>query len=71
MQNLVRWIARPIFWTKLNCDGASKENIGHSGGWGLIRDGKGALSLSYGNYYGYKISVWAEAMAVLDGFELA
>lgn len=45
---LVRWIAPPDNWAKLNCDGASKGNIGHSGGSGIIRDSSGALTCVFG-----------------------
>lgn len=64
---LVRWIAPPLNWAKLNCDGAFKGNPGHSGGGGVLRDHNGDLILAYGNYYGISLSLCAEAKALLDG----
>lgn len=64
---IVRWIAPPYNWVKLNCDGASKGNPGHSAAGGLIRNCDGNLICAYTTYYGVHTSIWAEAKAVLDG----
>lgn len=67
----VCWIAPPMYWAKLNFDGASKGNPGHAGGGGIFRNNSGKLVFAYANYYGTKTSCEAEARAKLDGLRLA
>lgn len=66
----VRWIAPPRPWAQLNTDGSSKDNPGHAGGGGLIRNDVGHLLVAYAKYCGLKISVEAKALAPLDGLKL-
>lgn len=71
MPIIVRWIARPYNWAKINCDGSSRGNPGHSGGGGLLHDHKGEMILAYGNYYGINTSLFAKTKALCDGLEMA
>src|SRR4051812_7577043 len=54
---------------QIKLDGASKNNPGHSGGGGILRDCQGRLLLAYGNYYGIQTSIWAKARVVCDGLK--
>lgn len=67
----MRWIAPPRNWAKLNCEGSSRGNPGHSGGGDLLRDYKGEMILTYGNYYGISTSLYAVNKVLCDGLEMA
>ena len=58
-------------FVKLNVDGASRGNPGHSGGGGIIRNHNGDLLKAYSNYYGFCSNMVAEFRALKDGIYLA
>lgn len=66
-----RWIALSNTRAKLNCNGASKENLGHFGVGGILRDSKEEFLFAYAKYYGSHTSLWAEAKAILNGLTIA
>lgn len=67
---LVHWTHPKLHLIELNCDGASRGNLGASGGCGVYRKSNGDILLAYYAYYGILSSLAAEAYAVLSGLHL-
>ncbi|KAL0385591.1 UNVERIFIED_CONTAM: hypothetical protein Sradi_2953400 [Sesamum radiatum] len=68
---LIQW-KKPIDgWWKLNCNGASKENLEAVGiGW-LIRNSHGNLVLAFADFLEEQTNTYAELYAVVRGLQLA
>ncbi|MQM15219.1 hypothetical protein Taro_048160, partial [Colocasia esculenta] len=66
---LVRWIP-PLDGFCLNVDGASKGNLGISGGGGCVRNSQGDILLAFAFNYGFGKSLQVEVRALHDGLLL-
>ena len=66
---VICWSPPAMPYAKLNVDGASKGNPGHSGGGGVIRSSTGKILFAFHNYYGINTSLFAETKALLDGLK--
>ena len=67
---IIYWKRPPHQHFKLNVDGASKGNPGHSGGGGLIRDDAGRFVVGFSHYYAHGSNMCAEFRAIRDGIYL-
>ena len=70
----LKWISLvwslPSFpYSKLNVDGSSLGNPGHSGGGGIVRDHHGQVQGIFSTYYGYCTNMEAETRALLEGLQ--
>ncbi|XP_027150495.1 uncharacterized protein LOC113750754 [Coffea eugenioides] len=71
---LPRWVAwsRPSAgYVKLNIDGSSLENPGHSGAGRVFRDSSGNILCGFSLFLGSRTNMEAEAMALLEGLLLS
>ncbi|KAL0411794.1 UNVERIFIED_CONTAM: hypothetical protein Slati_3769100 [Sesamum latifolium] len=68
---LCHWLPPPHGIWKLNCDGASKSNLGPSGAGGLIRDSRGRMLLAFYDFVSEHTNTFAELYAVNRGLHLA
>ena len=67
----VHWCRPMAGCFKLNVDGASRGNPGHSGGGGIIRNHRGEMIKAFSNYYGVCTNMVAEFRALEEGLFLA
>lgn len=68
---IIRWIAPPLNWVKLNSDWASRGNPRHARGGAIFGNHTWDLIIANANYYGVQTLVYVETRAVLDGLRLA
>ena len=71
---LPRWVAwsrPPIGYVKLNIDGSSLGNPGHSGVGAVFRDSSGNILCGFSWFLGSRTNMEAEAMALLEGLLLS
>ncbi|KAG6702808.1 hypothetical protein I3842_07G054300 [Carya illinoinensis] len=64
---VVRWTRPRQGWVKLNIDGSSLGNLGHSGAGGVIRDDNGRLIVAYSVSLGHGTNNFAEFQSLLEG----
>ncbi|KAH9309990.1 hypothetical protein KI387_037901, partial [Taxus chinensis] len=70
-RSTVQWIKPPNAWHKLNFDGASKGNLGDSGGGGVIKYHRGCFVATFSGKMGRRTNHYSEALAALWGIRLA
>ncbi|KAH9304500.1 hypothetical protein KI387_008904, partial [Taxus chinensis] len=61
----------PHGWRKINMDGASKGNLGKSGGGAILRSSSHSIIASSAHNLSFGTNHHVEAMAILKGLELA
>ncbi|XP_071900959.1 uncharacterized protein [Coffea arabica] len=66
---IVRWRAKEMGCLTLNTDGCSKGNPGWSGGGGVLRDSLGRPIMAFSAFFGKRLSLHAEALALLTGLQ--
>ncbi|XP_071902720.1 uncharacterized protein [Coffea arabica] len=64
------WSSPQYLYSKLNVDGSSLGNPGHSGGGGLVRDYHGQVIAAFSAYYGFCTNMEVESRALLEGLLL-
>ena len=67
---IMRWRAKETGCLTLNTDGCSKGNPGWSGGGGVLRDSLGRPIVAFSVFFGKRLSLHAEALALLTGLQL-
>ncbi|XP_071933856.1 uncharacterized protein [Coffea arabica] len=67
---IARWRAKETGCLTLNTDGCSKGNPRWSGGGGVLRDSLGRPIVAFSAFFGKRLSLHAEALALLTGLQL-
>ncbi|XP_071926511.1 uncharacterized protein [Coffea arabica] len=67
---VVRWRAKETGCLTLNTDSCSKGKPGWSGGGGVLRDSLGRPIVAFSAFFGKRLSLHAEALALLTGLQL-
>lgn len=67
---IVTWTRPLMGWVKLNCDEICCENLGNSGGGGIIHDNNGIVNATYSVNFGNVTNNVVELIAILEGIRL-